>query len=114
MKKIIIKGKYLHKSCIPILYLLLLFLGGCIHQYPDETPTENVSLEMELLLDGEFIPLPAITKTDEGVVNESYASRVIVEARRAGESVSTVRAVTIVNEEKADGSPNNSSFASDS
>ena len=56
MKKIIIKGKYLHKSCIPILYLLLLFLGGCIHQYPDETPTENVSLEMELLLDGEFIP----------------------------------------------------------
>ena len=52
MKKIIIKGKYLHKSCIPILYLLLLFLGGCIHQYPDETPTENVSLEMELLLDG--------------------------------------------------------------
>lgn len=88
MKKIIIKGKYLHKSCIPILYLLLLFLGGCIHQYPDETPTENVSLEMELLLDGEFIPLPAITKTDEGVVNESYASRVIVEARRAGESVS--------------------------
>ncbi len=103
MKKIIIKGKYLHKSCIPILYLLLLFLGGCIHQYPDETPTENVSLEMELLLDGEFIPLPAITKTDEGVVNESYASRVIVEARRAGESVSTVRAVTIVNEEKLTG-----------
>jgi len=41
MKKIIIKGKYLHKSCIPILYLLLLFLGGCIHQYPDETPTEK-------------------------------------------------------------------------
>lgn len=70
---------------------------------PDETPTENVSLEMELLLDGEFIPLPAITKTDEGVVNESYASRVIVEARRAGESVSTVRAVTIVNEEKLTG-----------
>ena len=58
---------------------------------------------MELLLDGEFIPLPAITKTDEGVVNESYASRVIVEARRAGESVSTVRAVTIVNEEKLTG-----------
>ena len=42
MKKIIIKGKYLHKSCIPILYLLLLFLGGCIYN-----PQIQISAESE-------------------------------------------------------------------
>ena len=78
-----------------LLYGLALWAlsGSCIHEYPQEVAVKEVTLEIELYPDLEFIPLPVITKADESIVPAGYFPRVIVEARRAGETAPEVRAV---------------------
>lgn len=84
---------------VTLLGMLLLF-AGCIHQYPDEMEEKDVTLDVELLPDREFIPLPTITKSGTGSVPRGYLPRVIVEARRTGETAPAVRAVMTVSEEE--------------
>lgn len=93
------------KTHIMILYCFIgLLLGGCIHEYPEEiAEVKEVNLDVELLPDREFIPLPAITKAGDGgnsIVPEGYLPRVVIEARREGESNPAVRAIMTVSEQE--------------
>ncbi len=76
---------------------LPLFLCGCIHQYPEDIQVKDVTLDVELLPDREFIPLPATTKSATDVVPEGYLPRIIIEARRTDENTPVIRSVMTVN-----------------
>lgn len=83
---------------ILLLIMPLLLLTACIHQHPDELQINDVSLVVELLPDLEFIPLPPINKSSEGLSPSGYQPRVVVEARRPGENTACLRMVVPVSE----------------
>lgn len=85
-------------SVITYCLVLLLLLGSCIHQYPNEAETKTVRVNVEVTLDREFIPLPAITKSAPDVVPEGYLPRFIVEAYKPGENSPCARQVVRVDE----------------
>lgn len=74
----------------------MLPLCGCIHQSPDNMERKEVIIGVEVTLDREFIPLPAITKSASDVVPEGYLPRFIVEACKPGENVPCARQVVSV------------------